>query len=248
MAPEHFQIVQGSRKERLSYIDFILAQLDPFYFDILKDHQKVLQQKKALWNLNLSKNTFLDQSWVWQEKHENLSNQIREKRQTLLQKIAPLFIHTYQEISQKKIETKMTYQIKTEEKDRIKLLTSEFYSQRILSGAHMDEVEISLDESRARSHASHGEKATLLLALKFAELDLLFEAKQGKVVFLLDDVGTTLDQVRRKQLFSKVSQTKCQSLVSTCDLYVEKEIEATCHSTHVFTDSKSSIHWNSTPL
>ena len=63
------------------------------------------------------------------------------------------------------------------------------------------------------SFASRGEWRSLLLTLKFAEIDLLKERKGFYPILLLDDVFSELDEARQKILFNIFKNT--QTFITT---------------------------------
>jgi recombinational DNA repair ATPase RecF len=62
---------------------------------------------------------------------------------------------------------------------------------------------------------SQGEKASLLLALKLTELEVVEGVRDEKAVLILDDIGVTLDRERRKRLFELLAASPHQALIST---------------------------------
>ncbi len=80
-------------------------------------------------------------------------------------------------------------------------------------GPHRDNVIFSLNNRQLACHASRGEYRSLLLALKFLELQF-FEEKVGKKpLLLLDDVFSELDVNRQKMLLKAI--TEHQTIMTT---------------------------------
>jgi DNA replication and repair protein RecF len=75
---------------------------------------------------------------------------------------------------------------------------------RTTYGPHLDEVELSLEERSLRRYGSQGEQRTALLALLFAERDLLLAERGSTPLLLLDDVMSELDPERRELLVQRL--------------------------------------------
>jgi DNA replication and repair protein RecF len=67
-------------------------------------------------------------------------------------------------------------------------------------GPHRDDVQLLLDGVSLRAYGSQGQQRTALLALLFAERDLLAQLRGTTPLMLLDDVMSELDAARRELL------------------------------------------------
>jgi DNA replication and repair protein RecF len=67
-------------------------------------------------------------------------------------------------------------------------------------GPHRDELQLLLDGVGRRAYGSQGQQRTALLALLFAERELLAERRARPPLMLLDDVMSELDTERRELL------------------------------------------------
>jgi DNA replication and repair protein RecF len=67
-------------------------------------------------------------------------------------------------------------------------------------GPHRDELQLQLDGVALRAYGSQGQQRTALLALLFAERELLAERRSRPPLMLLDDVMSELDTERRELL------------------------------------------------
>jgi DNA replication and repair protein RecF len=71
-------------------------------------------------------------------------------------------------------------------------------------GPHLDELKISSASRSLRRYGSQGQQRAALLALLFAERDVLLAARQVAPLLLLDDVMSELDPDRRQRLFERL--------------------------------------------
>jgi DNA replication and repair protein RecF len=82
-------------------------------------------------------------------------------------------------------------------------------------GPHADDLELRVQESRARHHASQGQQRAIVLALKIAELDVLARRAGRVPILLLDDVSSELDRRRNERLFERIARMGGQVFLTT---------------------------------
>ena len=83
------------------------------------------------------------------------------------------------------------------------------------AGPHRDDLSIQLDGLSARTYGSQGQQRSIVLALKLAEADILFEKTGERPVILLDDVMSELDVSRRDYLLNHLDGR--QVFITCCD-------------------------------
>jgi DNA replication and repair protein RecF len=83
-------------------------------------------------------------------------------------------------------------------------------------GPHRDEVQLLLDGASLRAFGSQGQQRVALLALLFAERELLAERRGRPPLMLLDDVMSELDAERR-ELLAELLRWGGQAVVTTAD-------------------------------
>ncbi len=215
LAPEHLYLISGSGDKRRQFLDHMLCQKNPIHLDVFKTYRKVIKQKQALLKQNLHFHEYKSQVEPWNQQIVFLGEEIRKQRKELLTKIQPEVELEYQQISNTKERVSLDYQQREGSiQERISELEYvEHKMKRVLVGAHRDDFGIELKEQTAEVIASQGEKASLLLALKLSEMNFLTQEQMP--VLMLDDVGVTLDDERRKHLFERLDQLKPQTLMTT---------------------------------
>ena len=92
---------------------------------------------------------------------------------------------------------------------------AEIESMSCLTGAHKDDLYITIDGKSAREFASQGQARTAALSLKLAEREI-FLAETGEYpVLLLDDVLSELDSRRRDFVLNRIGGG--QTLITCCE-------------------------------
>jgi DNA replication and repair protein RecF len=83
-------------------------------------------------------------------------------------------------------------------------------------GPHLDELKLSAGGRSLRRYGSQGQQRAALLALLFAERDVLLAAGRATPLLLLDDVMSELDPERRRQLVERLERGG-QALLTAAD-------------------------------
>lgn len=92
---------------------------------------------------------------------------------------------------------------------------AELESGQCLTGAHKDDLEISINGRPARSFASQGQTRTAALSIKLAEREI-FLAETGEYpILLLDDVLSELDVKRQEFVLNRIGGG--QTLITCCE-------------------------------
>ena len=216
LAPEHINLISGSGEKRRNYLDHILCQKHPILIDTFKGYRKTVKQKQALLKQNLTFSDYKNQIEPWNQQLIHFGEEIRAQRKSLLESLLPKVQSEYGEISQTKEPITFHYH-QRESSIPNRLQEIEFQEHRIkrlLAGPHRDDFEIHLKNQLADTIASQGERASILLSLKFSEMNYLSH-EDSIPVMLLDDVGVTLDDERRRHLFERLQKLRPQTLITT---------------------------------
>jgi DNA replication and repair protein RecF len=83
-------------------------------------------------------------------------------------------------------------------------------------GPHLDELKITVAERSLRRYGSQGQQRAALLALLFAEREVLLAARRVVPLLLLDDVMSELDPGRRERLVRRLGD-EGQALITAAD-------------------------------
>ena len=83
-------------------------------------------------------------------------------------------------------------------------------------GPHLDELKLSIGDRSLRRYGSQGQQRAGLLALLFAEREVLLAARRVTPLLLLDDVMSELDPGRRERLVARLGSGG-QTLITAAD-------------------------------
>jgi DNA replication and repair protein RecF len=82
------------------------------------------------------------------------------------------------------------------------------------AGPHRADLQVRLLDAAARTHSSHGQQKLLVMALRFAQLDLV-PAKHG--VLLVDDLPAELDRDRRHRVLQTLNGLAAQVFLTATE-------------------------------
>jgi DNA replication and repair protein RecF len=94
-------------------------------------------------------------------------------------------------------------------------------------GPHLDELALLLDGRSVRRYASQGQQRAALLALLFAEREVLVSEGRPPPLMLLDDVASELDPGRRRLLCERLKRGGGQAVITATE---PSQLPAACAS------------------
>jgi DNA replication and repair protein RecF len=217
LSPEHQALLNGGGEERRRYLDFTLFTLDSAYLGIAQDYRRSLRHKQALLRAELPYRAYDEQVLPWDRKLEELGEEIRRRRRNLVRRVDPLAREKFGHLASRRGRIGITYAEGERPlgEELAMMRRNEHGAGRSLSGPHRDDLLLHLEDLPVTEIASQGERASFLLALKLAELEIVEGARGEKAVLILDDIGVTLDRERRQRLFDLLAASPHQALIST---------------------------------
>jgi len=225
IAPDDAVLITGESKERRSFIDQVLAQIDPAYLQSLIRYNRLLQERNALLKEAALAASF-DASLL-DVLDEQLSVQgqfIYEARKEFLSSFLIEVENQYAAIaadehSSQSERVKIVYQSHLAKQSMKQALqesrSADFSAQRTTRGIHRDELYFTLLQQPFRQVASQGQRKSLLFALKLAQVNVIKEMMGFSPLLMLDDVFEKLDEKRIMNLLTKVcADSKSQIFIT----------------------------------
>lgn len=237
-SPETLNIITSGPKERRRFLDIMISQTDHAYLRALIEYEKVRKQRNGLLEMirqgrsDESELTFWDTELT---KYGQVIVEIRKKAEGEINKKISVL---YQEISGGDEEVRVNYKTNVGSDFTGSLVRNrrlEIAVGHTMFGPHRDDLLFLLDNKEASNFASRGELRSVVLALKFFELDFLTEhtsvlKKNSEIagpLLLLDDVFSEFDQKRRSHLFKLIE--KYQTIITTTDKeYLSEAVLENC--------------------
>lgn len=204
--PEDLRLLHGSPSRRRQFIDRFAAQLVPDYGRVLRRYERALLQRNKL----LKRQASAEELFAWNISLAKYGAQIIDIRVRLIERLNAGLQPTYDTIAQTKDVVSLHYSHTVIDHTEQKLLTElEARTERdqLLGftsiGPHRHDVLFRFNDAPAIGSASRGEVRTIILALKFLEVDIVQEVTGLQPVVLLDDVLSELDDKRQSHLATK---------------------------------------------
>lgn len=202
--PEDLRLLHGSPSRRRQFIDRFISQLNPVYATTLRKYERALKQRN-----NLLKQPVIadDELFTWNIAIAEHGAYIIEQRIAFIEQINANLAALYQDISGSHDDIAIRYSHTLIGDTKQKLLNElhaaagrDSYSGNTSVGPHRHDVLFSINTSPALSTASRGEVRTIVLTLKFLEVDIIKKLTGKTPIILLDDVFSELDATRQKLL------------------------------------------------
>ena len=208
--PDDLRLLNGAPTRRRQFIDRFISQLDAGYGPALRKYERALKQRN---NLLKKPHTDTDELFVWNVALSEYGAYIIEKRIIFIEQINSAINAAYSDISDTGDVVSVHYSHTFIGDVKQKLLTQlEQASERdsivgsTSVGPHRHDVIFIFNDSPATTSASRGEVRTIILALKFLEVDIIEQITNLKPLVLLDDVFSELDEARQKALSDHVRE------------------------------------------
>ncbi|MFH0899994.1 MAG: DNA replication/repair protein RecF [Pseudomonadota bacterium] len=218
-APEDLHIVRGAPALRRRLLDRAVFNSDPTYLGHAQTFLRVLRTRNALLRRKLAPpNELLA---VYDEQFVREANRVKKARQGYLTAFEPIIRDTFSQVT---AGSRLTIAYRTNSgnaEDLAEALANsrprdlERHSTTV--GPHLDDFDLLVDGTPARTFASQGQIRALVLAWKVAEVRFLLQYSGESPLLLLDDVCSELDASRTQWLFSFLRSLECQCFVTATD-------------------------------
>ena len=220
--PERLELVKGAPAPRRAHLDQVIAVLWPSRAASRVAYARALAQRNALLarvRAGAAGAVSLD---TWDRELARCGIELMADRREVAELLAPLFARRADELGLP-ADAALGYRPRSGATDDSEL-AAELAARREADldrgftshGPHRDEVQLLHGEEALRTYGSQGQQRTALLALLFAERDLLLERSGSAPLMLLDDVMSELDAARRERLAGALARCG-QAVVTTTD-------------------------------
>lgn len=208
VSPSDNLLIDGGSEERRKLMDIVISQTDRTYIDTLNRYAKALQQRNAMLKADVEPDP--DVIAIWEEQMASEGETIYARRNNLVEQLLPLFQRFYDAISQGHETVGIEYVSHCQRGSLLDVIQSDRVKDRAvgysLHGVHRDDLVFDIDGHLMRREGSQGQNKTFVIALKFAQFELLRHAAANTTpILLLDDIFDKLDAQRVEQIVKIVS-------------------------------------------
>jgi DNA replication and repair protein RecF len=204
--PERLELVKGAPAARRAHLDQLVAALWPARAETRGAYSRALAQRNALLGrirAGVAGPAALD---AWDAELARHGVRLMADRSEAVEGLRAPFTELGARLGLPG-EAQLRYRPRSDATDE-RGLAAELAERReadlergfTAHGPHRDELQMHLDGAALRAYGSQGQQRTALLALLFAERELLAERRGRPPLMLLDDVMSELDTERRELL------------------------------------------------
>jgi len=228
--PEDVELVSGAPDLRRRYLDLAASQADRRYLRALQQYRRVIVQRNSLLRRIRDRETDPSQLPFWDEHLIRTGSALLSYRLRMLDDLEETVRRTHAWLADDETPVTMRYQgtvegegLETADIARgfRKALDArqqrEVQAGQTLVGPHRDDLRFLLRDVDMGVYGSRGQRRTLALALKLAEVEYMRKQAGDAPVLLLDDVLSELDARRRAKLMEAVARHE-QTLITATDL------------------------------
>ena len=228
--PDDLNLIKEGAAVRRRLMDNAISQIRPRYAELLSDFNKLYENKTRILKDWREKPSLLDTLDDFSDGMARVSAQLIRYRAAYAKRLDEAAAPIHRAFSDKGETLELVYKTVSTVSDPLapakeiyyeicehqeKHREAELNSAQCLTGAHKDDLEISINGRPARAFASQGQTRTAALSLKLAEREILLKETGEYPVLLLDDVLSELDQKRQEFVLNRIGGG--QTLITCCE-------------------------------
>ncbi|MCJ8341605.1 MAG: DNA replication and repair protein RecF [Cetobacterium sp.] len=224
--PEDINLIVGSPAVRRSFFDGEISQSNSEYFKNLKDYTKLLKLRNKFLKERDYKNPLFS---IYQEEFIKIGAKILKTRVDYVKNISIILNLNYRKLFDDKKELSLKYnsslgELKNKSLEEIEELLKEKIKGSInqelrygfsLVGPQRDDFLFLLNEKEAKSYSSQGEKKSIIFSLKLSEIDMILKEKRENPIFLIDDISSYFDSIRKENIVKYLKKREIQVFISS---------------------------------
>ena len=221
--PDDIQILKEGPQKRRRFLDIMIGQLRPNYVNILNLYNKTLEQRNNYLKQIKIENKPEEMLEIWDEKLAEYGEKIFLYRNEFIEKLKEKINDIHSEITENKEILKIEYESDCKNKDEYLKLLKERRKLDIIKGfstkgVHRDDFVIYINNELVNIYGSQGQNRTVILSLKIAEMQVIYDEIGEYPILLLDDFMSELDEKRRKNFLEKIEN---KQVIITCTDKIE---------------------------
>lgn len=219
VAPDDTDIVRESSETRRRFFDGLISQLDKKYLEALIRYNQALKNRNALLRMFAESGRSDSLALESYDQHLVVNGQyLYRRRQDFLNEFLPFFQKFYSNLVNNSERTVIRYVSGLHEAEFEAGLKSsrgrDLVTQRTNFGVHRDDFDFQLGDGDLKRLGSQGQQKSFVIALKFAQFEILKVYKLFEPILLLDDIFDKLDDFRIARLLELIHMEKGQLFIT----------------------------------
>ena len=206
VSPADIAMVSESGDERRKFVNAVLSQMEQSYLSDAQQYNRTLLQRNKLLKAGVTDEDLLS---AFDERLAALAQPIFERRSDFCERLVPMVQQYYAEISGGREQVGIEYRSDLQKGDLRELLRSRRERDQVFrfttAGVQRDDFLFTMDGHPIRRCGSQGQQKSFLVALKFAQYEVMKEGYGYPPIMLLDDLFDKLDMNRVGNLLRVVA-------------------------------------------
>ena len=206
VSPSDISLVSDSGEERRRFVNAVLSQMDREYMSAMQQYNRLLQQRNRM-----LKDFEVDRSLleVIDMRLSSFAEPIYQARKRFIADLVHVVAEYYRLLSGDSETVCIEYESELSKASLDQLLEASFDKDCVMkfttSGIQRDDFIFTMNGHPIRRYGSQGQQKSFLVALKFAQYEIMKRNYGFAPVLLLDDVFDKLDMNRISNLLQMVA-------------------------------------------
>lgn len=206
VSPSDVSMVSESGEERRRFANAVLSQMSAEYMSAMQQYNRLLLQRNRMLKDMDPDRALME---VIDMRMSALASPVYEARKRFVQELKPVVSEYYKALSGGSEQVDIQYESELEKALLDQLLARTLDKDRILKhttcGVHRDDFAFLMNGHPIRRYGSQGQQKSFLVALKFAQYEIMKRNYGFAPILLLDDVFDKLDMGRISNLLEMVA-------------------------------------------
>lgn len=206
VSPSDISLVSESGDERRRFVNSVLSQMDPAYMSAMQQYNRLLQQRNKMLKEMEVDHALLE---VIDMRMSALAEPVYQARKKFTEDLAPVVSEFYRILSGDSEKVCIEYESELSKASLDQLLSASYDKDCVMryttSGIQRDDFIFTMNGYPIRRYGSQGQQKSFLVALKFAQYEVMKKKYGFAPVLLLDDVFDKLDMGRISNLLQMVA-------------------------------------------
>ena len=206
VSPADISLVSESGEERRRFVNSVLSQMDNSYMSALQQYNRLLLQRNKMLKEMVVDASLLE---VINMRMSSLAEPIYNARKRFVEELKPVVAEYYKVLSGDSEVVDIQYESELSKASLEMLLETSLKKDKIMkyttSGVQRDDFIFTMNGHPIRRFGSQGQQKSFLVALKFAQYEIMKTNYGFAPLLLLDDVFDKLDMNRISNLLQMVA-------------------------------------------
>lgn len=206
VSPADSAMVSESGEERRKFINSVLSQMDSEYLNLVQQYNRLLLQRNKLLKAGIIDEDLLG---TFDYRLDSLATPIHQKRAAFCQELVPVVQHYYAEISGGRENVGIEYSSDLSKGRLADILRDHREKDKVFhfttAGIQRDDFIFTMNGHPIRRCGSQGQQKSFLVAVKFAQYEVMKSCYGFPPMMLLDDLFDKLDLQRVSNLLGLVA-------------------------------------------